>query len=169
MEKGGQDDRFLARREERRYNIKVLWERHQEILRRVVVGQTNGQIAQELGCVPQTVSNVRNSPLAQAEITRLSAARDEDTMEIARRIEEFVPTALQLVEDLVAGRIPEASISLRARHAEKYLGRAGYGEVHKVHSLTRHMISRSEIEEIKERAMSAAQRAGVIDVQGTTV
>ena len=157
-EKIGLDQRFT---EKRRYDIKALWEKHAEITRQVVLGRTNVDIAESIGCTPQTVSNVRNSPLAKARIDSMSEQRDSETVSIAKRIEEFAPVALELLEEIVSGNIPEASIALRAKVASSHLGRAGYGEVHKAHILSQHL-SREDIERIKLRAVSAAQNAGAI-------
>ena len=156
-EKIGLDARFVAGR---RYNVQALWEKHHEIVRQVVMGRSNGDIAQKLGCTPQTVSNVRNSPIAKEEIERLSAGRDEMTMSIAQRIEDFAPIALDLIEKIVRGRVPGASIALRAKMANSQLARAGYGEVQKVHSVHA-TLSRTDIEGIKERARDAAVDAGI--------
>ena len=158
-EKIGLDGRFTN---ERRYNVQALWEKHKEIARQVVLGRTNTDIADTIGCTPQTVSNVRNSPLAKEEIGRLSGQRDEITMSVARRIEEFAPIALDLIENIINGRVPQASIALRAKLACGQLGRAGFGEVHKVQALHA-TLSREDIEAIKERA-TQAQRA-VTDVE----
>ena len=150
-EKIGLDGRFTPHR---RYNVQALWEKHHEITRQIVEGRTNMAIAADLGCTPQTISNVRNSPLAKSEIERLSGERDEVTMNVARRIEEFAPVALDLIESIVRGRVPEASIALRAKLASSQLARAGYGEVHKMQSLHAEL-SREDIEQIKQRAIHA--------------
>ncbi len=156
-EKIGLDGRFTPRR---RYNVQALWEKHHEILRQVVMGRSNVDIADAIGCTPQTISNLRNSPLAKEEIDRLSAGRDEAAMSVAQRIEEFAPVALELIENIVRGRVPNASIALRAKLAGSQLARAGYGEVHKVHALHA-TLSREDIETIKERALAAARAAVV--------
>ncbi len=157
-EKIGLDARFVPRR---RYNVQALWEKHHEILRQVVMGRSNGEIASVIGCTPQTVSNLRNSPIAKAEIERLSDGRDEAAMNVAQRIEAFAPIALDLIENIVRGREPSASIALRAKLAGGQLARAGYGEVRKVQALHAHL-SKEDIDNIKARAMDAARVAGVM-------
>ncbi len=157
------DARF-TRAVHRRYEIKELWAKHREISRQVMLGATNVAIADAIGCTPQTVSNVRNSPLGKAEIARLAAERDVDAISISQRIEEFAPVALTLIEQIVRGEVPEASIALRAKLASTHLARAGYGEVHKVQALHAHL-TRDEIEAIKERALTSAKRVGMLAVQ----
>lgn len=160
----GEVDRRRVSSGERRYNIKELWDKHREIARQVVLGGTNVAIAEAIGCTPQTVSNVRNSPLGQAELQRLHGGRDAETVDIARRIEEFAPVALSLLEDIVSGRAPGASVALRARVASGQLARAGFGEVHKVQALHAHL-SRRDIEAIKERGRSAHEAITVSAMQ----
>jgi transcriptional regulator with XRE-family HTH domain len=155
------DRRFV---EKRQYNVKQLWEAHHEMLRRLALGESNGEVARALGITPQTVSNIRNSPMGREKLNALQEGIDKDMVIISRRIEKFAPVALDLLEGIIEGREEEASIQLRAKSAESYLGRAGYGPVHKVHSL-RETLSRSDIERIKERAINAARNAGALAVE----
>jgi len=92
----------------------------------------------------------------KAELERLHHGRDIETMSIARRIEEFAPQALRLLEDIITGREPGASVALRAKVAAGHLGRAGYGEVHKVHAMHAHL-TRDDLAAIKERAVHASE------------
>ena len=92
--------------------------------------------------------------MAKEEIERLSSGRDEMAQSVAQRIEEFAPVALDLIESIVRGRVPEASIALRAKLASSQLARAGYGEVQKVQTLHAHL-SQSDIADIKRRASEA--------------
>ena len=152
------DQRFV---EKRKYDIKQLWAKHHEITRQVVLGRTNVEIAEVVGCTPQTVSNVRNSPLAQERIAELGVARDANAVSISQRIEEFAPIALQVLEDIITGQMDGASVALRARAASGHLARAGYGEVQKVHALHAHVNS-DDISRIKQRALNAARECGMV-------
>jgi len=146
----------------RKYDVKQLWESHHEILRQIVLGRNNHAIAEDLNITPQTVSNVRNNPLAKQRIEELSTRRDNDTMDIVKKMEEFAPIAEQLLEDIVSGKFDGASLALRAKYADKALGRVGYGEVRKIQSL-HGTLSRDDIEDIKARALQSAREAGVIE------
>ncbi len=152
------DRRFVEKRE---YDIKQLWDSHQEILRLLVLGKNNQQVAEELGITPQTVSNVRNSPLAREHLQTLQNGRDAETTQIHKRVQEFAPVALQLLEEIIRGEHEDASIGLRAREANNALGRAGMGPIQKIASLST-TLSRDDIEAIKERARSAAREQGVM-------
>lgn len=161
------DGRRIATGTRRQYNIKELWDKHREIARQLVLGGTNVTIANAVGCTPQTVSNVRNSPLGQAELQRLHSGRDEETVNIAHRIEEFVPQALSVLEDIITGKMPGAGVALRAKVSSAHLARAGYGEVQKIHSMHAHVTS-DDIVRIKERALGAVRETStVIDVQAS--
>lgn len=151
------DKRFV---EKRTYNIKSLWQNHDQMLRLVALGHSNEDIAVTCGVTPQTVSNVRNSPIAKGRLANMRNALDQEAIDIGARIQEFAPTALAVLEDVIAGKI-EAPIAVRAKYASAHLGRAGFGEVHKVASINTHL-SRADIEAIKERALSAAVDAGLI-------
>ena len=160
MEGRHADRRFAT--EGRKYDIKELWDKHKEIARQLVLGGSNVSIADTIGCTPQTVSNVRNSPLGQAELARLHSGRDDETINIAKRIEEFAPVALELLESIMTGKQSGASVALRAKVASSHLARAGYGEVQKVHALHGY-VTKNDLDELKARA----QGAGVIDIQSS--
>lgn len=141
------DRRFVERR---RYDVKMLWAKHHQILRQVVLGRKNTEIAESIGCTPQTVSNVRNSEMARHVINGHMEAIDADVRGMAARIQEFVPVALQLLEETIAGH-NDASLALRLKYADKHLGRAGLGEVRKIQAMHGHL-TRADIEELKARA-----------------
>ena len=92
------DKRFKKDRSQKKYQIQRLWDMHHEILRRLVIGQKPVDIAEELGITPQTVSNVRNSPIVQRQIKMLQSQRDADAVTIRDRIDFIAPKAVQLLE-----------------------------------------------------------------------
>jgi hypothetical protein len=157
----GKVDRRFSPTGSNSYDIKRVWAHHHEILRMVVLGKSNVEIAESLNITPQTVSNVRNSPLVADILKKLMHERDEETVNISKRIEEFTPVAVRLLEEVIAGNIPGASIALRAKYADRHLARTGYGVVTKVQSL-HGTLSKDDIEDIKARAVRAAEDAGII-------
>ena len=151
------DRRFTGNKH---YEIKGLWERQHAVLRGVALGLTNSQVAEIAGVHSQTVSNLRNSELGQDRITFFRNSLDAETISIAKRIQDFAPTALELLEQIIEGKYEGASLALRAKYAHAHLARAGYGEVQKVHSVNTHLTP-NELQEIKERAIRAAREAGI--------
>jgi FixJ family two-component response regulator len=159
------DKRFV---EHRQYDVKQLWESHHEMIRRIALGQSNVEVAEALNVTPQTVSNIRNSPLAREKVQEFVKELDKEVVDISKRIQEFAPKALQVLEEIIEGRYEEASLQLRARTAESYMSRAGFGPVHKAHIVSQHL-TREDIDRIKVRALEAARLAGTIDVEYTQV
>lgn len=151
------DRRFVPKRQ---YEVKSLWENHHSMLRMLALGRSNTDIAAAHGVTPQTISNLRNSPIARTKLSSLRETLDNEAIDIGTRIQEFAPTALRLLEEVISGEV-EAPIAIRAKYASVHLGRAGFGEVHKVASINTHL-SRDDIELIKLRALEAASDAGLI-------
>lgn len=153
------DGRFVERRS---YDAKRLWAHHHEMIARKAMGETNIEIAQDMGYTPQTVSNIVNSPVGIAKIEQIVTGIDERAMDIAARMKSFaLREALPFVEDLISGKL-EASPALRARHAEIYLARVGLGPVQKTHSLNER-VTKDDLEKLKDR-QKAAMESGVIAV-----
>jgi Bacterial regulatory proteins, luxR family len=151
------DRRFVAKRT---YEIKSLWQNHEQMLRMVALGHSNADIAEACGVTSQTVSNVRNSPIAKTKLSTLREALDSEAIDIGARINEFAPVALKLLEEVISGEV-EAPIAIRAKYASVHLGRAGFGEVKKIASVNTHL-TRDDIEAIKLRALASASEAGLI-------
>ena len=80
------------------YSIETLWEHQHEICRRLALGHRPNRIADDLGVTTQTISNVRNSPLAQAKILQLQEGRDIEVVQINKRVREMAPLALDILE-----------------------------------------------------------------------
>jgi len=147
-------DRRRKPQRSRRWRVGEMWELHDEIARRILLGQKNTVIAEALGCTATTVSNVRNSPVVQDKLAIMRGARDASTVDIARQIQEFAPTALQLLKDTINGQGDgqNASIALRVAQANKWLDRAGYVPVKKFEGVTAHL-TKDDIAEIRARAL----------------
>ena len=77
------------------HQIAKMWDNHHEIARLLVLGLNNAEIAERMGCTPQTVSNVRNSPVVQDKLAILHAVRDVATGDLASEIAEMAPMALR--------------------------------------------------------------------------
>lgn len=138
------------------FRVGKIWERHDEIARMILLGMKNTEIAEKVGCTAATVGNVRNSPVVQEKLSIMGGARDAYTVDIARDIQEFAPKALALLKDIVLGKGVGASASpaLRAREANSFMDRAGFGAVRKEQHVHAHLTA-EEIDAIKERALGA--------------
>jgi len=165
-ENRGRDLRFNPPAKPRSFKVAKLWDIHHEICRRIALGEKNVAIAEALGISPVTVSYTRNSKVAKDQTAILRGAMDADTIELGQQIQKFAPTALKVLEDIIQGTGDgkEASLSLRARYADKHLDRAGYSPVRKIASMNA-TLTREDIEAIKERSRKSAIEAGVIDAE----
>jgi hypothetical protein len=151
-----------------------MWDIHHEMKRRLVLGQKPRDIAADLGVHPQTVSNVSNSPIMQRELAIMNAARDAETVDIARHIQDIAPEAIRLVEEAIKkGTVGEQPLSATARLgvAERHLARAGYPEVSRVVGSidhTHHLTS-EDINELKVNAKKAAFESGLFAVEDAVI
>jgi hypothetical protein len=150
------DKRFKPPELKKTWQVSKVWELHDEIKRRILLGQKNKVIAEALSCSPQTVSNVRNSEVIQDQLAIMRGARDASTVDIARDIQEFAPKALMLLKDIVRGKGDgeSASIALRAREANNFMDRSGHSAIRKhdvrgVHAV----LTAEDLESIRQRAL----------------
>lgn len=150
---------------ERKYEIKNIWDTHREIMRLLVTGAHSVDIARELGVTPQTVSNVMNSTICKRQMNLMRAARDVDALDVANRIQELAPIALQTLEELMC----EGNESTKFKVSVDLLDRAGHTAVKTIRTENLHAhFSVDEIAEIKARAKEIGlvpmqQTIGVID------
>lgn len=144
----------------RKYVAEELWEIHQEIIRRLVLGQKAKEIARDLQITSQTVSNIRNSPIAQRRILSLQAARDESVIDITNRIKSMAPLAQQVLEDTMM--CPAVADSIRVEIAKDMLDRAGYSPVRKTASMNVGVLTNDDLERFKDRAKALGHRSGSV-------
>ena len=141
-----------------RWVVSEMWDAHHEIARYIVMGWKNVDIAKAMNVSSQMVSIVRNSPVVQEHIVIMRDARDADTVDLAKEIEEVAPDALALLKDIVRGdnEGANAGIALRAREANNMLARVGHGVPHKIQAETvNYHLTSKDITEIKRRAQLA--------------
>ena len=148
------------RRTDRRvFEVSEMSELHHEITRRLLLGQKNVEIAEQLNCHEQTVSNVRNSQVVQDKLSVMQGARDANTVDLAREIQEIAPKALQNLREIIEDESGEVPLHMKAKESNNLLDRAGYSPKQQTEHkhLHAHMTT-DKIEEIKERA----KQVGVI-------
>lgn len=73
---------------------------------------------------------------------------------IRQRIQTGALKALQVLEDIIEGRLP-ASTALRAKYASLHLARAGYGPLTRVNRVDQHL-THEDIEALKQRCSEAS-------------
>jgi len=99
------DQRRVSERK-RGWQVAEMWDSHHEIARRIILGHTNTAIAAEMNVTPQTISNVRNSPVVQDKLSIMRAARDAGTIDLAHEIADLAPLALEKIKEaLETGKV----------------------------------------------------------------
>lgn len=142
------------------WQVTDMWDVHREIARRIALGQKNTIISEALNCTKEMVSMVRNSPVVREHTELIQAAADADTVDVARRIVEMAPKALDVLEEILEDE-ERASLALKARVAESILDRAGNSKIQKVQTLSTHLTF-DQLQAIKARAIEKARDAGIV-------
>lgn len=138
------------RTEERKsFTVENIWNSHQEIMRLAVTGMKQADIARELGVSEVMVSYTLNSPVVKRQMMVMQAARDVDAVDVAKRIQEVAPRALDILEEL----LETGNDTIRLRTATDLLDRAGHAAVKtfRTQSLSVHL-DKEDLDEIKQRA-----------------
>lgn len=168
----GQDRRKVLPGERRTFQVDHIWESHHEVMRRILLGQKNTEIAKATGLTAATISYIRNSPVIQEQLQILEGARDAKTVDLASEIRAFAPVAHRLLTDIINGegtmlKGEKPSLRQRAREANNLMDRAGYSAVRNVQGQFLHgHFTADEIEEIKQRAIKEGYASGdVVDVE----
>lgn len=80
-----------------RYGLGYIRPRHNEIARRLVMGQNQVTIALAMGLDQGRLSIIINSPLFKVVVAKLSKLRDDNAVDIQEELKELVPIALDKV------------------------------------------------------------------------
>jgi DNA-binding CsgD family transcriptional regulator len=146
--------------EERAYQIQTLQEAHLEMIRMMVLGYKNKEIAERLNVTPQNVSDVRNSPLAIARIRVLQAVRDHHTVDVSRALRDDAPRSLKVLQEIRDGKLEteagmQASLALKATVAKNLLEMGGFGKVQQVKGEFTATVGVEMLQRIKDRYSDA--------------
>lgn len=149
---------------ERKYAIESIWDSHREVLRLAVTGMKSVDIARALNVTEAMVSYTLNSPVAKREMELLRSSRDLDALDVAKRIQQVAPVALQVMEELLA----QGNENTKYKAATDILDRAGHAAVKtlRTENLSVHL-THDDIEEIKSRAkeIGLCTSDDVIDIE----
>jgi hypothetical protein len=138
----------------KQWEVRKLYDDHQEIVRLAVLGTSVTEIAKRLGKTTQSITMVLDSAIVKDQIATMQAVRDVECIDVAREIKEFAPTCLSLLQDVVRGTGDgeAASINLRVATSKDMLDRAGYGAVKKFQGqIAQGVFTKEDIEELKNR------------------
>lgn len=143
-------------RGEKTWQVGRLQEQHEEVARLVVAGMKPKQIAQATGMTPEHVSNIRRSDVVREKIDTLAAARDASSVDVAKRIMELAPLAIERIGEALALSIDDPNNDLKPetvlKTSQDLLDRAGFNTVHKHAHLN---LTQEEFQQMKQDAIDA--------------
>lgn len=83
------------------YDLSKVWEHHEEIARRLCIGERAVDIAKDLGLHPQTVSNVRNNPIVKELLRIYRRERDSEVRVLVSEARAVAPKAIALMQKAI--------------------------------------------------------------------
>lgn len=134
--------------------------RHRQLIRLLIGGHSQSDIARILNIHKSTVSRLIRDPLIVKEVGRLQENADLDATAcvpgVPEKLREGALRGVQVLLDILADKRTDADmLKLKANAANELLSRAGYGPVKQVRieqsSLSAHL-TKEDIEELKLRA-----------------
>ncbi len=139
---------------QRKFHLRNLHDGHKAVNRRLVLGQSNKDIAREVGCSEQQVSIIRNSGKGIAHREGLASAADRQVAEVLTHIQETAFDNILELERIRAN--PSAAAAVRAKVSMHLLACAGIAPVQKVQIESQNVhLNGKDIEELKQRARDA--------------
>ena len=145
--------------------VREMNERHHEIARMVLLGYKNVDIAKILNISKEFVCAVRNAPPVKEQVAILAGARDAETVDVAKQIQQALPDCVKYLVETV----PDADISdnLRSRNAFGLLAVGGHGPAKNINVKGVHaVLTADDIKEIRENAANVAIEIGIMAEEG---
>jgi hypothetical protein len=146
------------------WQVSEMWESHHEIARRILLGETNKDIADSMSLSVMQVSNVRNSPVVKERLSLMGAARDVGCIDLAKDIMDLAPIALKRIREVledgtVHGQTASANSILKECNGvlDRHLGKAA--QTINTRNLHAHFTS-EDLQRIKDKAIELAQCNG---------
>lgn len=111
-------------------SIQQMKERHFEIMRRLVAGDAQTDIAHALGMTDSWISIVIASPVFQAELSKLRELANQNAADVAGRMTRLAPDAMTVLEEALRNRDKKNDLSMmqKVSVAKDVLDRAGHGK-----------------------------------------
>ena len=143
--------------------IGEMTELHHEICRMILLGMKNVDIAQKLNCTPQTVSNVRNSPIAKHRLRELSGVRDAVAVNFAAEVQQRAARAFEILDEVLMDETGEVPLMMRVKEANNILDRVERVEGIGQRNLHIHAhLTADEIANLKQRALDIGLACGQV-------
>lgn len=136
-----------------------MWERHNEISRRLVAGERPVDIANAMNISQSRISVIMASPLFQARMAELSGKADVVATDLSSRISNAAIDGMTILENVLRGTDKEGiSPTLKVKVAHDMLDRAGHGAVQKTASVSA-ILTVADLEELKRRKQARREQS----------
>lgn len=128
------------------YEPKKLNARHREIIRLHALGYKGTEIAHTVGCTPQLVYMVVNSPMGEAFLAEIESARTDSVEDVRERLKEMSPLAAEVFLDIMNNGVKEHN---RLKAAKTVLEMSGHRKNDSVNHNHIHL-TKEDIDDIKK-------------------
>jgi len=85
----------------RKYEIQRIQDWHREVMRLIVLGWSNKEIAARFGCSKQAISDIRNSSIVKRQIDIMQAARDHKLLTPEAKMKKMFMEGLDILDGLL--------------------------------------------------------------------
>lgn len=133
-----------------KYGLSYIRPYHREIARRLVLGQMQVDICEDLGMSVSRMSIIINSPLFKMELMKMEELRNSGVADVTKTLQEVSPLALEVIERTMVGGKSEA---IRFKAAQDILDRAGHGVTTRRDVNVSGMVSHANLSEIELRKL----------------
>ena len=129
--------------------LTYLWERHKEIARRLVAGDRQKDIADDMKMTYSRMSIICNSPAFKSQLERLSMGADNGALDVQDRVTALSSDAMAVLEDVLQNG-EDLPKKLQVDVARDIMDRAGHGAVKKTATITA-TLGADDIAEMRQR------------------
>jgi predicted transcriptional regulator len=156
------DSRRVDAEERKTYDIKQLWQRSHEIIGLALLGHKETEIAELLNITPQCVSNTLNSSLGKEKLSKMREKRDENVVDLSKRIAELTNKAMDVYEEIFNNE--GADLKLKKETADTVVMEiAGHRAATKIDTRSFNFnMSPDDLDAFKKRGLAAAKASGMI-------
>lgn len=127
-----------------------LWERHREIMRRLIAGDRQVDIAKDMNMTQGRMSIICNSPAFKNELERKSLGADSNALDVQNRVTALSIDAMSVLEDVLQNG-EDLPKKLQVEVAKDIMDRAGHGAVKKTATLNA-TLTAEDLEEMRSRS-----------------
>lgn len=145
----------------RGFTVAEMSQKHHEIARLLVMGNSGRRIGEYLGVSDSMISNVKNSPVVQEQMSFLSAKKDVAVVKVQEQIALALPKCVAYLSGTIED--PDIHAALRSKNAFGLLAAGGHGATKNVNVKGVHaVLSADDIKEIREQAEQIGIASGII-------